>query len=104
MAVTFTRRTRTIAESTGLSSETETTIEGSCMELMSGQNDLYESAKLTREQGRLLMFTPTAYGDTIEVGDEVEWPEDSGDVFSAKAVKHLRPDGVVILSYAVVAA
>ena len=100
---TWTRRTETVAESTGLSTETLVSIAGSVLELMSGQSDLFDTAKLTRDQGRLLMFTPSTAGSEIQVGDEIVWPS-GGSTWIARAVKHLRPDGITILSYAVVSA
>lgn len=107
MAVTFTRRTLTIDSVTGLSSETVTTIAGSAFEKSSGENDLLETAKLTRVNGRVLGFTPTDYDidAVILPGDTVEWPEGSGQEFTVRASRHVRPDGYgPVLSFAAVSA
>ena len=95
MAVTFTRRTQAIDEATGLSSETVTTITGAVFEKSSGEGDLLEAAKLTRVDGRVLGVTPDEYDidAVILPGDEVEWPEDSGQYFTVRAARHVRPDG-----------
>ena len=98
-AVTFTRRTQTISETTGLSSESVSTIAGYAIEKSSGESDVYEALSLVRAANPLLLVTPTTFGSEIQVGDEVTW---AGATHTVKSVRHIRPDGTPILSFCVV--
>jgi hypothetical protein len=99
--ITVTRRTQMHDEATGLTSEVVTTITGSAIEKSSGEADVYAALSLMRAEAPLLLFTPTTYGDEVQIGDTLQWPE-SGTTYTVRSARHLRPDGVVILSYLVV--
>lgn len=102
MAITFTRQTMSVDETTGIVTPVESTITGSAIEKTTGEADAYARLNLARSEAPLLFFTPTTYGDQVAPGDTVQWPE-NGDTYTVRSARHLRPDGVVIASYVVVA-
>lgn len=102
MAITFTRKTMSVDETTGIVTPTLTTITGSAIEKTTGEADAYQALGLTRAEAPLLFFTPTTYGDRVMPGDTVQWPE-NGTTYTVRSARHLRPDGVIIASYVVVA-
>jgi hypothetical protein len=99
--ITVTRRTITQDPVTRVASEVVTTITGAAFEKSSGEADAYAALSLVRSQAPLLLFTPTTYGDEVQVGDTLVWPE-GGTTYTVRSARHLRPDGFVILSYLVV--
>lgn len=101
MAITFTRTTQTLDESTGQVTPTETTIEGSAIRVR-GNPNRYVALGLNLQKMPTLLFTPDAYGDTPEVGDKVTWPETDGDVYAVQDVDVIAPDGVTIAARVVI--
>lgn len=69
-----------------------TTITGTAIK-DTGDPDQYRELGLIQGQALTLLFTPTTYGDRIDVGDECEFPEGSGARYTARACEHLDPDG-----------
>ena len=101
MATTFTYSTPGTydAATRTYSTPTTTTITGSAIEVR-GDPETYKALSLIESEAPTLMFAPTTYGDEIEPGYTVSW---SNVTYTVKSVRHLRPDGVCILSYAVIA-
>ena len=98
---TFTRRTRTLDESTAQVTYTETSITGKAIKSRSDPVR-YRELGLVLQTMPTLFFTPTTYGDTPEVGDVVEWPPSSGDEYTVRDVDAIAPDGVTIAARVVI--
>lgn len=101
MSVTFTRH---VAGTYNPETDTETggsstTIVGSAFAKMSGAEEIFGAGTIITESQRLLLFTPTTYGQYPVQGDTVVW---EGLTWNVRKVKTLAPDGVAILSYALV--
>lgn len=101
MAITLTRRTNTLDEATGLVTPTESTITGSAIQVR-GDPKRYEAVGLVLQTMPTLFFTPTTYGDTPGVGDQVTWPVTNGSVYTVRDVDVIAPDGVTIAARLVI--
>ncbi len=97
-AVTFSKQVRTVDPLTGQSTVAETTVVGVATRV-AGQPRQYEQLKLIETDAVTLLFVPTTYGESPEVGMEVTW---GGVVYTVQAVQPLEPDGTDILAKVVV--
>lgn len=98
---TFSRDTVVEDITTGLVTRVVTTITGSAIELSRGEGGAYDALGLVVGDDPLLLFTPDTYGATIQVGDRVGWPT-AATQYTVRHVRHLRPDGVTIYTYAII--
>jgi hypothetical protein len=102
--VTFTRRTVTMDESTGQTTETTSTITGGAIQVR-GRPDTYRALSLIESSAPTLLFTPTTYNlhagsdEFVMPGDEVTW---AGETYTARDVSPVAPDGFVIAARIVV--
>lgn len=101
---TFLRRSQLFDESTGLSTETITTCDGSAVRVR-GTPATYAALGLSERQAPTLLFTPDAYplradsDEFVRPGDEVEWV---GATYVVRDVDPVAPDGFVIVARIVV--
>jgi len=98
--VTFTRKTITVDESTGQTTENVSTITGSAIQVR-GKADTYARLGLAQSAAPTLLFTPTDYDlhahsdEFVMPGDTVEW---AGSTYTAKDVDPVAIDGFVIIA------
>lgn len=74
---------------------TTSTVTGSAIKVRSKDSEVrrYEALGLVLADTLTLLFTPTTYGDTPEVGSSVEWAEQT---YTVRTVETIAPDGVTI--------
>jgi len=97
MAVTFTYSTpgTYTAETDTWATPATTSISGNAIQVR-GDPEVYKALSLIESEAPTLLFVPTTYGGRVEPGYTVEW---SNLTYTAQNVRHVAPDGVVIVSY-----
>lgn len=100
MSTTFTYSTPGTydGETRTWSTPTSTSITGSAMQVQ-GDPEKYKALGLVESEAPTLLFVPNTYGDAIGVGWTVTWANKN---YTVTDVSHVAPDGVVILTRAVV--
>ena len=92
-AVTFSKQVRTEDPLTGDSTIAEVTVAGVAMRV-AGEPRVYEQLKLIETDSVTLLFVPTTYGESPDVGMTTTW---GGVAYTVRAVLPLEPDGTDIL-------
>ncbi len=102
---TFTRRRKTFDETTGLSTDTVTSISGSAIITTSGKSEGYVRLGLSPSAAPLILFTPDNY-DLKAYTDEFVLPGDEIEIldltWKARDVLPVSIDGFVILGKIIV--
>lgn len=98
-AVTFTRTTTTVNETTGVVTPSTSAIAGAAIQV-GGNPMLYEALGLILSDAPTLFVTPTTYGDLPLPGDTVTW---NGIAYTVKNVRPVAPDGVAMAARVVIA-
>ena len=98
MSKTFTRRSKTHDRESDTFTVTTSTITGVGIKVR-GNPERYKELRLIESEAPTILFVPTTYGDTIRVGDTVEF---GGTVYTVRDCNHLAPDGVTIQTRAIV--
>ncbi len=107
MRLTFTLRTSSYDEATGLTSETVATIAGEAILKSDAEPVMYAEAKLVPSLAPMLLFTPDDYPkrayttEFLMPGDETTL---NGVPMTVKAVRPIAPDGFVVAAYVIVGA
>ena len=99
MAITFTRVTRSYDPTTDTSVDTTTTIQGSTLQEVRGDQKRYKALGLVETAVRTLFFVPVAYGEVPRPGDSVTWANKG---YTVRDVVEIAPDGVVLAARVVV--
>ncbi len=98
-ALTLTRTTQTVSETTGIAGAPSTsTIAGSAVQAAEDPKR-YERLSLVMSGMRTLFFTPSTFGDSVLPGDTGSW---AGTGVTVQGVENVAPDGTVIGSYLIV--
>jgi hypothetical protein len=97
-AITFTKTVRTPDPTTGVASETTSTVSGHALRVR-GKPETYEALSLIESAAPTLLFAPTTYGDLPLRGSTCSW---GGKHRTVKDVDPLEPDGTAILARVVV--
>lgn len=101
MSLTFTRTTLTYNEATDTNTEVDTTITGSAIQVK-GDPQKYRDLGLVLSTMPTLLFAADTYGDAVEPGDVVTWPETGGSAYTVKDVDPVAPDGVYIVARVII--
>jgi hypothetical protein len=97
--ITFTRKVRTYNPSADTMTSATETVTGEAFGKLSGALEEFNALGLIGSPARLLVFTPSEYGEFPQNGDTVTWEDETWVV---KNVRTLAPDGYAILSYVVI--
>ena len=76
-------------------SDSSSTVTGQAVQVRANaaEREQYRSLGLVEGQVVTLLFTPTTYGETPELGSTVSW---ASVVYTAKTVDVIAPDGVTV--------